>query len=412
MSRERPVRSPGAAPPVTEVARQVPEDALTVAEVGEDALIAAFAPLLPPSPAALVGNGDDCAVLATADGRTCVSTDVLVEGHHFRLDWSGPEQVGERAAAQNLADAASMGARPVALVVSLVLPPTTSVGWVRGLARGLARGCARCGAGVVGGDLSAGDGVVVAVTVIGDLEGRAPVLRDGARPGDLVVHVGGPGRSAAGLALLAAGIDEEVLGGVRSTDDVAPGLPVVGQCLRLYRAPEPPLSAGPALARAGATAMMDVSDSLLRDAGRLARASGVVLDLDDPVVPGTALEADVAALAPVATLLRGMGSPPGRDGESSGAGSGDLACQDATSTTGVTGVDGSLRDRTAARTWVLTGGEDHGMLATVPAHAVGRLPEGARVIGRVRTAAPGGAPAVLVAGRPPGRDLGWDHFRR
>ena len=93
-----------------------------MAELGEAGLLAVITPLLPASPVQVVGNGDDCAVLAAPDGRYVVSTDVLVEGHHFRTDWSGPEQVGRRAAAQNLADAAAMGARPVALVVSLVLP--------------------------------------------------------------------------------------------------------------------------------------------------------------------------------------------------------------------------------------------------------------------------------------------------
>ena len=81
----------------------------------------------------LVGPGDDCAVLAAPDGRYCVSTDVLVEGHHFRLEWSSAEDIGARAAAQNLADVAAMGARPVALVVSLMLPATTTMGWVHGL---------------------------------------------------------------------------------------------------------------------------------------------------------------------------------------------------------------------------------------------------------------------------------------
>ena len=178
-----------------------------MAELGEAGLLAVITPLLPASPVQVVGNGDDCAVLAAPDGRYVVSTDVLVEGHHFRTDWSGPEQVGRRAAAQNLADAAAMGARSVALVVSLVLPGDTPVSWVEGLARGLGEECRKAGAGVVGGDLSAGESIVIAVTVHGDLEGREPVLRSGAprgprrRPGPERGRAGAAGgRSGAGLS--------------------------------------------------------------------------------------------------------------------------------------------------------------------------------------------------------------------
>ncbi|MDU0348446.1 thiamine-phosphate kinase, partial [Actinomyces sp. MRS3W] len=184
----------------------------TVADLGEEALLAAFTPLLPRSPRAIVPNGDDCAVIAAPDGRYCVSTDVLVEGEHYLPDWSTARDVGARAAAQNLADIAAMGARPVALVVSLVLPRATPVAWVQDLARGFADACDPAGAGVVGGDMSVGDRVVIAVTVHGDLEGRAPVLRSGARPGDVVVHAGTLGRSAAGLALLGAGLDDRADG--------------------------------------------------------------------------------------------------------------------------------------------------------------------------------------------------------
>ncbi|WP_415504366.1 thiamine-phosphate kinase, partial [Actinomyces slackii] len=162
----------------------------TVAELGEEALIALITPMLPHAPGELVGSGDDCAVLALPDGCAALSTDVLVEGRHFRAHWSTGHDVGRRAAAQNLADAAAMGALPTALVVGLVMPPTTTVDWVRDFAAGLAAGCRECGAGVVGGDLSAGESLMVAVTVVGDLQGRAPVLRSGARPGDAVVHVG------------------------------------------------------------------------------------------------------------------------------------------------------------------------------------------------------------------------------
>ncbi|HEY0187201.1 MAG TPA: thiamine-phosphate kinase [Cellulomonas sp.] len=333
----------------------------TVADLSEEELLARIFPHLPLGPVTLLGPGDDAAVLAAPDGRYVVSTDVLVEDRHFRRRWSSGEDVGRRAAAQNLADVAAMGARPTALVVALVVPGDVPVAWVEGLARGLGDVCREAGAGVVGGDLSSGRQLVVSVTVHGDLTGRDPVRRDGARPGDLLAIAGTLGRSAAGLALLDAG---------RAEVDPA--------AVSVYRSPRPPLAAGPLAAAAGATAMLDVSDGLLRDAGRLARASGVLLDLAAGGTPAEVFAADLAALAPAARALD---------------------------------VD--------PLTWVLTGGEDHGLLATFPA---GPVPEGFRVIGTVRPApaphapldAPAPAGAVLVAGRPASALItgrGWDHFR-
>src|SRR5690606_10424082 len=243
-----------------------PREPTIVADLSETELIARFTPLLPRGRATVVPTGDDAAVVAAPDGRFVVSTDVLVEDHHFRRGWGSARDVGARAAAQNLADVVAMGAVPTSMVVGTVLPPTTPLEWVLDLARGLADVCAPLGVGVDGGDLSAGEQVVVAVTVHGDLEGRAPVLRSGARPGDVVAHAGAIGRATAGYAVLATG----------STSDDPEAAVAVGAFLR----PTPPYALGPAAAEAGATAMMDVSDGLLRDAGRMARASGVGLVLD------------------------------------------------------------------------------------------------------------------------------------
>ena len=329
------------------------ETPLLVRDVPEEALLARIFPLLPTAPTTLVGPGDDCAVVAAPDGRYVVSTDVLVEDRHFRRRWSTGYDVGWRAAVQNLADVVSMGARPAALVVSLVMPGDLPVDWVTGLARGLADACTPLGAAVVGGDLSGGDQVVVAVTVHGDLEGRDPVLRSGARPGDVVALAGMLGRSAAGLALLDAGRPD--------VDDA-----LVAAHLR----PDPPLAAGPVAADTGATARMDVSDGLLRDAGRMARASGVVLDLDP------------AALVTDRDRLRAAAS----------------ALEDAAGTTPDDRVGG----------WVLSGGEDHALLVTFPADV--QLPDGFRVIGTVRPA-DGDRAGVRVDGAVAHRATGWDHFR-
>ncbi len=320
----------------------------TVADVSEEGLLALIFPLLPLGHATLLGPGDDAAVISAPDGRVVISTDVLVEGRHFRRDWSTGEDVGRRAAVQNLADIAAMGARPTSVVVGLVAPADLPVAWVTGFARGLAAACEPHGVGVVGGDLSGGDSVMVSIAVHGDLAGREPVLRSGARPGDVVAHAGVRGRSAAGLALLTAG-----------RRDAVPEL------VEAYLRPVSPLAAGPAAAAAGATAMLDVSDGLLRDAGRLARASGVVLDLD-PVAD--AFPDDLAALGAAGALL---------------------------------GVDPA--------DWVLAGGEDHGLLATFPASVV--VPAPFRVVGRV-AAAGGNSAGVSVGGRVPTTSPGWDHFAR
>ncbi|GAA1708032.1 thiamine-phosphate kinase [Isoptericola hypogeus] len=328
-----------------------------VRDLSETELLAQIFPLLPRGRATLLGPGDDAAVVAAPDGRFVVTTDVLVQDRHFRRRWSSGYDVGVRAAVQNLADVAAMGAVPTALVVSLVVPGDVEVAWVTGLARGLADVCAPVGATVVGGDLSGGDALVVAVAAHGDLEGRDPVTRSGARPGDVVAHAGVRGRSAAGLALLDSGAAAPADGAPGAAGPLAPY--VAG-----YLRPAAPLAAGPAAAVAGATAMLDVSDGLLRDAGRLATASGVALDLEV-----AALAADGEALVPaVRALGRGAG---------------------------------------AALAWVLSGGEDHGLLATFPPGAP--LPAEFRPVGTVRVA--GGGPGVTVDGAPPEVGPGWDHFR-
>ena len=187
----------------------------------------------PPGPATLVGIGDDAAVLAVPDGRVVATTDFLIEGRHFRRDWASAADVGHKAAARSLADCAAMGAEPSALLVALAAPPDLPLSWARELAEGLAAECARAsraGAHVIGGDTARADQVVLAVTGLGDLAGRSPVLRSGAGPGDLVAVAGPLGHAAAGLALLETGLEAGL-----ATD------PLVREHLR----PAPPYDAGP-----------------------------------------------------------------------------------------------------------------------------------------------------------------------
>ncbi|MFD9942538.1 AIR synthase related protein [Nonomuraea sp. NPDC059023] len=160
---------------------------------------------MPQGPGVLLGPGDDAAVVTAPDGRVVVSTDLLVEGRHFRRDWSSGYDVGRKAAAQNLADIAAMGATPTSMVVALGMPADLPLSWVDELTLGFRDECALVGASVVGGDLARSDTVVIGVTALGTLSGQAPVTRSGAKPGHLVAISGRLGHAAAGLALLESG---------------------------------------------------------------------------------------------------------------------------------------------------------------------------------------------------------------
>ncbi len=249
----------------------------TAREVGEFGLIDRVVARLGTSPAVLLGPGDDAAVVACPDGRVVATTDVLVEGVHFRLDWSAPEQIGRKAAAANLADVAAMGAVPTALLVALACPAGTPVATLSALTDGLWAAAEGAGAGVVGGDVASSPTLTISVTALGSLEGREPVRRSGARPGDVVAVAGRIGWSAAGWAVLARGFRSPAA--------------VVGA----HRVPEPPYPAGPQAARAGATSMIDVSDGLLADLGHVAAASGVLIDVRSAALEVPARLVDVAA---------------------------------------------------------------------------------------------------------------------
>jgi thiamine-monophosphate kinase len=303
-----------------------PGDDPTVGELSEGEILSRILARLGAS-AALVGPGDDAAVLAAPDGRVVATTDTLVHGPDFRLAWSSGFDLGWKAAAVNLADLAAMGARPTALLVALAMPNSTRASFVEELATGLRAACESLapGCAVEGGDLTVSDTLTIAVTALGSLEGRAPVLRSGARTGDTVAVAGHLGRAGRGLGILfgrfrdAAGepvpVDPRELSDEEQT--------ALGAQLR----PEPPVALGVVAADAGATAMMDVSDGLLLDASRLAAASGVTLDIDSSALSGDLIDA-------------------------------------------------------------LTGGEDHALLATFPANAP--LPDGFRTVGRVVAQTPDG----------------------
>jgi thiamine-monophosphate kinase len=232
-------------------------------------------------PAAVVlGPGDDAAVVSAGDGRTVVSTDMLVQDRHFRLDWSTPHDVGRKAIAQNAADIEAMGARATAFVVAFGAPGDTRAADVDALVDGMWDEAGRIGAGIVGGDLVSSPQWVLSVTVLGDLNGRAPVLRSGAKAGSVLAVAGELGRSAAGYSLWHNGID--------GFDELR----------HRHLVPEPPYGAGAAAAAAAAQAMIDVSDGLIADLRHVAEASGVGIDLST-----AALTADHDALTAAAAAV-------------------------------------------------------------------------------------------------------------
>jgi thiamine-monophosphate kinase len=295
----------------------------TLGEIGEFGVIDRLTRGRSQSGDVALGPGDDAAVVLAADGRVLVSTDMLVEGRHFRLDWSTPHDVGRKAVAQNAADIEAMGGRVTAFVVGFGAPPETPTAKVSALADGMWDEAGRIGAVIAGGDLVSSPQWVVSMTVLGDMAGRPPVLRSGARPGSRIAVAGQLGYSAAGYALWHNGIDR--------FDDLR----------QRHLVPQPPYRQGRVAAEAGAQAMIDVSDGLVGDLRHIAEASGVGMDLSTE-----ALSADRQALLAAAEAV---------------------------------GVD--------PWTWVLGGGEDHALVAafsgSVPAgwRVIGHVLDGpARVL--------------------------------
>lgn len=318
----------------------------TLDDLGEAGVLErVFARLPRPGEGLLVGPGDDAAVLR-GPHPLLASTDTLVRGRDWRDDWSRPQDVGAKAVVQNLADLAAMGGVGTGLLVTLVAPGTLPVAWAEGLTEGIAEAAGVAGVPVVGGDLSSSEGaVMVSVTALGHLPGPGPVLRSGATPGQLVAVSGQLGRSEAGLTLLR-----------RSDEGWWPPPEVVEEAELLvgyHCRPDPDLSQGPVAARAGAGALIDISDGLVRDAGRVAAASGVRVELDD-------------------VALTALGAPVAR----------------------VLGPQEAWR-------CVLTGGEEHTLLGTFEPSAV---PEGWTVVGRVER----GTGVWCRDRRLTGG--GWDHF--
>ena len=325
---------------------------MKLGDLSEAQLVSHFRESFPRGERTMIGIGDDCAQVAAPEGSFIVTTDVMVEDQHFHLLWSTGYEVGARVAAQNLADIDAMGGRPSALVASVVAPRDMDADVFLDVVRGLGDRAREVGAGVVGGDLSAGEKLVISITAFGYCPGPV-VRRDGARPGDVVAVSGTLGYSYAGLDLLEGGHVNPSSRGVEQLGDLAP-------FIETYRAPRPPLGSGVAAAAAGARAMMDLSDGPATDAARIAQASGVIIEFDRD-----AIEAEASHLAPAARVCA---------------------------------VD-PVR-------WVLQGGEEHGMIAVFPPDA--QLPDGFRVVGTVRACRAEEEPRAMMDGAV--LRGAWDHF--
>ncbi len=321
----------------------------TVFELGESEALRRATAFFKPGQHTIVGSGDDAAVVSSG-GRYVVTTDTMVENRDFRTSFSSGFDLGYKAVGSNLADVAAMGAKPTALVVALVVNETTTQGWLEDFARGLQAGIDELspGAEIVGGDLARGNELVIAVTAHGELSSE-PVLRSGAKPGDLLALAGTLGRAACGLDLLLS--PDQTL--AKAYDD----------WVSVQLRPNPPIALGQAAAGL-ATAMMDVSDGLSLDATRLAKASGVSIRLSSAALSGYEAVLELAAQS-----FRARG------------------------------FEASERD------WVLHGGEDHSLLATFPKGS--QLPRGFKVIGEVIPK----ASSSLYLDQEPLEPKGWDSVR-
>lgn len=313
----------------------------TLGDLGEFGLIARVAGQ-GESPQVIIGPGDDAAVVAAPDGRIAVSVDAFVEGVHFRRDWSTAIDIGRKVVAASMSDIVAMGAKPTALLVAFSAPGDLATAWAVQCTAGMKEEAAEVAAVIVGGDVTAAPQIVISVTAIGDLAGRRPVTRSGARPGDIVAFAGRLGWSAAGLAVLSRGF--------RSPKALVDA----------HRQPRPPYAAGMAAAET-AHAMIDVSDGLMADARHVAEASGVVIDLE---------RARLEIPEPLASAASAYNIDPLQ--------------------------------------WILTGGEDHAILATFARPA--DVPDAFTPIGTVRGVDERG-PGVCLDGARIQAHGGHEHFR-
>jgi thiamine-monophosphate kinase len=329
----------------------VNNDGQKIIEIGETEALRRALSVFKPVATTLVGPGDDAAVISVTDSRVVITTDTMVQDHDFRLEWSSGFDIGYKAVTSNIADLVAMGAVPRALTVALVVTRQTPQAWLEDFASGLQSACDRHApeCQIVGGDLASGEQIVIAIAAHGDLESREPRLRSTAEVGDLIVIAGTLGKAASGLALLSS-----------NDESLSASYP---DLVSIQLRPVPDFALGLELA-AVASSMLDVSDGLSLDAGRLASSSNVSLNIKKELLEGYA-----------AILEQAAQSINSRDFEAEPVSEWD---------------------------WILHGGEDHCFLATVSPKAA--LPRGTKVIGEVVAK---GDSDVYLSGQPLS-PKGWD----
>jgi thiamine-monophosphate kinase len=329
----------------------VNNDGQKIIEIGETEALRRALSVFKPVATTLVGPGDDAAVISVSDSRVVITTDTMVQDHDFRLSWSSGFDIGYKAVTSNIADLVAMGAAPRALTVALVVTKETPQAWLEDFASGLQSACDRHApeCQIVGGDLASGEQIVIAIAAHGDLGSRQPRLRSTAEVGDLIAIAGTLGRAACGLALLSS-----------NDETLSASYP---ELVSIQLRPVPDFALGLELA-AVASSMLDVSDGLSLDAGRLASSSNVSMNIKREFLEGYA-----------AILEQAAQSINSRDSEAESVSEWD---------------------------WILHGGEDHCFLATVSPTAA--LPRGTKVIGEVIAR---GDSDVYLSGQPLS-PKGWD----
>jgi thiamine-monophosphate kinase len=332
-------------------------------QTGEFGLIEQLSAGLRQRDKVLLGIGDDAAILAALQCPV-VTCDALLEGVHFRRDWTTARDLGWKALAVNLSDIAAMGAQPVAAFITLALDAATTLEWVQELYAGMEAAAAEFQFTIAGGDtVRSLQQVALSVTIIGEVvPPRRPLRRDGARPGDLLMVTGTLGDAAAGLALLQ---NSSLDGSNRAEQSV----------LQRHFRPTPRLREIDkvlSLCPDAVTAALDLSDGLAGDAGHLARRSNVAVEIDVPALP-------------ISQACREVG----------------------------------LSQRIEPAEWALRGGEDYELLLAICPEAASRVLEvlqatgtGARIIGRCRENDPTAAPVMLrhADGRCAAAHGAWSHF--
>ena len=328
-------------------------------DLSEDELIAAIARVVSTDdPTVRIGLGDDAAVVRPTSGELVLTTDLLVEGVHFDRGSISARDLGAKAVTVNVSDIAAMGASPRYALASVALSRDVDAPWAMELAGGMHEACVEYALSLIGGDTNRGDAVVLSVAIVGEAAPGRAICRDGARPGDAIVVTGALGGAAGGLAL------------ARTDTAAALSQPWGRELAEALARPVARVGEGQALASAGVTAMMDLSDGLAKDLSRLCLASGVGARVELAAVPISPALASGAETLGVEALALALG-----------------------------------------------GGEDYELLATLDPSRVGDVAaELAEVFGvpLTRVGTIGDAPGVVAVGEDgretPLEPTGWDHF--